>query len=110
MDANWRIFVDCKSPVSASALASKLFKLVSRTPASIEVEPYHKGGHLITAAIVLHETNWPLCVMESLSLAQRVARAWSITGSIEEELDAWSNEATVAGIASIHIQLTRVSA
>jgi len=110
MVATWRIFVDCKSSASASALASKLFQLASRTPGSIAVEPYHKGGHLITAATVLSETSWPHCVLESLSLAQRVARGWSITGNIQEELDAWSNESSVSGVTSIHLQLARVSA
>ena len=106
----WRVFVDCKASASASSLSSKLFKLVSRTPTSVAVEPYHKGGHVITATITLVETSWPNCVLEALSLSQKVARGWSITGNIEEELDAWSNESSVSGVTSVQVQLARASA
>jgi hypothetical protein len=43
-------------------------------------------------------------VVLALASAQCTGRGWLLSGSIAEELDAWSNHSLVSGVSPIHIQ------
>lgn len=51
--------------------------------------------------------SWPEFVVLALTSAQSIGRGWLLSGSIAEELDAWSSHSSVSGVSSIHIQAER---
>jgi hypothetical protein len=108
MEANWKIFTDCKSDAAAKKVATKFFVLVNSEPLSVIVEPYHKGGYVVTATVELEASAWSQSVLFALQKAQTVGKAWTISGNIADELDAWSNEALVPGIQSLHLLVLRM--
>jgi hypothetical protein len=52
---------------------------------------------------------WPGAIFQALLQAQMTGWEQIISGDIHHELDAWSNESVVSGIASVHLRVyTRV--
>ena len=93
MNAAYKVFTDCSAKV-----AKRYFSTIGSEPSTLTITPYHKGGFLIAGAIPISAHNWPEVIFEALSAAQNVGRAWVITGNIDEELDAWSNDSVILGI------------
>ena len=104
MKVSWRIFTDCKSDAASNRVVVSHFKAIGITALDISATPYHKGGFIVTADSEHSSENWSNFVVAVLSLAQKAANGWTISGDIAEELDAWSNSARTAGVSAIHIQ------
>jgi hypothetical protein len=104
MKVSWRIFTDCKSATAANRVVSTHFKAIGIAALEVSAAPYHKGGFIVTADTEHSSESWPHFVVEALSLAQKSATDWALSGNIAEELDAWSNSARTAGVSAMHIQ------
>jgi len=79
-----------------------------------KIEPYSKGGFVCSFEVAPNENEWPEVIVEALSLAQHIGRDWKLSGSfleafwklsgsIEDEVDAWSNDSSVHGVKSVHL-------
>jgi hypothetical protein len=110
LNAAYKIFTDCSSKEAAAKVAKRYFSTIGSEPSTLTIAPYHKGGFLIAGAIPISAHNWPEVIFEALSIAQNVGRAWVITGNIDEELDAWSNDSAISGVSSIQLQVVRACA
>ncbi|WP_074870793.1 hypothetical protein [Atopomonas hussainii] len=110
MDASWELFVDCTSEKSAITVSRKYLERIEKVEASPQIEAYHKGGFKVIFSTKHKSTSWPDFIYEIMSTAQKASRNWVISGSIAEEVDLWSNEHSVIGVTSVHLQATRVYA
>lgn len=107
MDLNWHLFTNCTSQEAALKVAARLFEQIGLGVSSLRAESYHKGGFTVRTTSSHVAQTWAEFVVLALALAQSAGRAWILNGSIADELDAWSNDSTVSGVSSIHVQATR---
>jgi hypothetical protein len=107
MEAYWKIFTNCTSDPAARKVADHVWTLAKLEPRSVYAEPYHKGGYVVFGKVELEVSEWPQAVLLALQMAQSAGRAWTISGDIADELDAWSNESLVSGIRSLHVLVRR---
>ena len=103
MNLTWTIFVDCNSEPSAAKVATRLFQRAGIAVPMFSIESYHKGGFKVMARTLSPSVSWSEFVVNSLSLAQSVARQWILSGCITSELDAWSNSPAVPGVVALHL-------
>ena len=104
MKVLWRIFTNCNSDAATTKVVSAHFQSARIEASDLTVTPYHKGGFLVTASTEHLVETWPCFVVDTLSLAQKTATGWILTGDINQELDAWSNSPKTPGVSAIHIQ------
>lgn len=107
MELSWRFFTDCTSQEAAIKVAARIFEQAGLGVSTLHAESYHKGGFMVSTCSIHVAQSWPEFVVLALTSAQSTGRGWVLSGSIEEELDAWSNHSVVSGVSSIHIQADR---
>jgi len=107
MHVSWRIFVDAGSDRNARVLLKRVGEALGIQPEAARVEPYHKGGFVLVISAAVPAGSWPEVVVKLLAQAQELGRGWQLSGSILEELDAWSNLSSVAGVQSVHLLCQR---
>jgi len=107
MNTTVKIFTDAKSGKKAFVVLSKIKSKIHSHSLSEKCEPYHKGGYVCSIEIRLPSSSWEEIPYNLLSLCQNIGSAWKISGNIEEEFDAWSNESNVQGVNSVHVQCLR---
>ena len=107
MKASWRVFTNAHDKESARVLLKRTIKALGVEASEAETEPYYKGGFLISFGTVPASSVWSEKVVELIALAEKVGRGWILSGSIIEALDLWSNESTIAGVQSIHLNCER---
>jgi|GEM_PF-4267530 len=82
---------------------------MDRDVAEYEAVPYRKtGGHKVRFRIALEASQWNDAVVECISLGQRVAHGWGISGSVLSDPGALSTSTSVAGVVMIAWELERV--
>jgi len=107
MHVSWRIFVDAQSAKSAGVLLDRVAGALQIRPEAARIEPYHKGGFVLEISCPLADAPWSEVVVGLLARAQQVATSWELSGSILEELNAWSIQSRIAGVKSLHLQCQR---
>ena len=107
MELHWRLFTSCTSREAALRVAARLFEQASPDVSNLRAESHHKGGFMVSASSSHLAQSWPELVVLALTSAQSVGHGWVLSGSIAEELDAWSNHSAVSGVSSIHVQAVR---
>lgn len=107
MNAIWRVFADVNSEKKAETVLKNFLKELDATQNDSSIESYHKGGFLIKIEVITKDGNWAQVVLHLLTLAERVGRGWQISGSIQNELDLWTNESNIVGIQAIQLQCAR---
>jgi hypothetical protein len=107
MKLHWRIFTNCTSADSALKVAASHFEKAGISAAAIKAEPYHKGGFQVSAHTEHTAQPWSEFVVYALATAQNTGHGWQLTGTITEELDAWSNSSVISGITSTHVQAVK---
>jgi len=101
----WKIFTSANTAEKAKKVLRNVTSIVDMNCNTEKVEPYHKGGFVCTFSCVNEGSNWPESVFLALTEAQKVGRGWILSGSIEQELDAWCNESSVSGVENMHLVL-----
>lgn len=107
MNLHWCLFTSCASQEAALKVAAKHFEKASIEVGDISAEPYYKGGFKVSTCSDHLAQSWSEFVVLALALAQNTGHGWILTGSVTEELNAWSNLSVVSGISSIHVQAIR---
>jgi hypothetical protein len=108
MVSHWSAFVDAKTTEAARRILKCLETEFGRSLDDVSINPNTKtGGHKSTFYVRLVATTWNDAVVEIIELGQRVARAWELTGSIVDEIEASSNRPRVAGVSMITVSLRR---
>lgn len=107
MELYWRLFTNCTSQQAALKVAARMFEQASLEISNLHAEPYHKGGFIVSACSHHAAQSWPEFVVLALASAQSTGCGWLLSGSIAEELDAWSNHSLASSVSSIHIQAER---
>lgn len=102
----WKVFTDANSENKAEKVSKKFIAKLGVECALDKIEPY-ATGFVCTFSSVMNTSNWSECVLDSLTLAQKVGRAWVLSGAIEDELDIWSNAPSVMGVNNIQLLVTR---
>lgn len=107
MKAHWRIFANVSNENKAETVLKHFLKELDTSPNETHIEIYHKGGFLLTIETITKNENWAEVVLELLTLAENAGRGWQISGSIQDELDLWTNESSVGGVQSVNLQCLR---
>ncbi len=92
---------------NARTVISRLNKIVSAE--LLELERYHKGGTSARLVKEMPEAPWATTVLQSLQLAQSFGRAWTITGSAEEEIDLCTSNVSISGIDWAQVRISRTT-
>ena len=103
MSIYWKIFTPAGSKDKAMKVAKSVVKFIGVSHSELVVEPYHKGGFTCSFETIVSKGDWSCVVFETIELAQIIGRAYTITGSIHDELDMWSNEPSVSGVTNIQV-------
>lgn len=107
MKANWRVFANVSNEKKAETVLKHFLQVLDISPNETHIESYHKGGFLLTIETITKNENWAEVVLELLTLAERTGKGWQISGSIQNEFDVWTNESSVVGVQSVHVQSLR---
>ena len=99
----WRVFTDARTEAKAKTVLAKVLIKLGETSTNAVFEPYQIDGFVCSFATLPKSAIWSEVVLESIALAQSVARSWIVSGDILVELDAWSNDSTVVGVQNIHL-------
>lgn len=109
MKTTIKIFTEAANEKNASVVMNKCRKQLKLETLSECCEPYHKGGYVCRFEAEVPATDWETIPYRLLSLCQRLGYGWQLSGDIEHEFDAWSNDASVVGGNSIHVLCSRLS-
>ncbi|MBN2733187.1 MAG: hypothetical protein JXR26_12220 [Balneolaceae bacterium] len=101
----WKIFTNAQTEEKASQVIENLLDQLSVDYSNLEIKPYHKGGFTGTFCHPAGADTWSEAVIETLANAQQIGRSWILSGDIEKELDAWSNNSSITGVTNLHIIL-----
>ncbi|MBN5151888.1 hypothetical protein JY458_13025 [Stenotrophomonas maltophilia] len=107
MELYCRLFTNCTSQQAGLKVAARMFEQAGPEVSNLHAEPYQKGGFLVSACSHHAAQSRPEFVVLVLASAQCTGRGWLLSGSIAEELDAWSSHSLVSDVSSIHIQAER---
>ena len=99
--SHWRIVTDTRRPDAAERLAAKLQALLGRAFREMNVDAYHKGGHVVAFDMEHDIRDWEATVYDVISCAQQMGQGWSISGCITEELDLVTTRTAIAGIKMV---------
>lgn len=101
MNSMWKVWTDATTEEKAARVGQRVLNALGRQ-ATVTVAPYEKtGGHVVQFALRVEATSWAEGVLAALGLAQRAGRSWTLLGSVLDELDAVSSDATVAGVTML---------
>lgn len=103
MSVYWKIFTDAGNQDKALKVAKSAIKSVGVSQIDIVVEQYHKGGFSCSFETLTESSNWSDVVVSTIQLAQNIGRAYIISGSINNELEMWSNDPSVSGVTHIQV-------
>jgi len=103
----WKVFTDAGSKDKAMKVAKSVVKSIDISYSELLVEPYHKGGFTCSFETPVSKGDWSLVLLQTIELAQKVGRSYIITGSIQNELDLWSNESNISGVTNIQIVVVK---
>ena len=107
MIVHWRLYTNCESEKNAKAVMNKATKKLKVKIEKSKIEPYHKGGYVCSFSNQLEIENWNEIPFLALALGQRIGRMWTISGDINSEFSAWSNESSISGIENIELGIER---
>jgi hypothetical protein len=109
MTVLWKVFTDAGNEQGAARIFKRVLGILGGEISDSHLQPYPKGGFVISFCSSTSATSWPEAVVEVLGSAQRVGHGWLLSGNIAEELDACCNKPRVAGITFIHVTCQHVS-
>ena len=105
MKSYWTIWVDAKSEAKTLKVYDRVISKMAVEPLDRKVEKYHKGGYKISFQLSHSSAEWSNLIFLLLATGQRIANQWIITGDIQQDASAWSNDVREPGVSSIHWQL-----
>ncbi len=88
-------------------VVKSVFKSIGISHSKLVIEPYDKGGFTCSFETPKSKGDWSLVVLQAMELAQNIGRFYIITGSIQDELDLWSNESSVSGVTNIQVVVVK---
>ncbi len=99
MHSSWNLWVTTKNKEKAQRLYSKVIEQMGRAAQLCSIEPYPKiDGFVVSFKIELDSQQWNDAVVETISLGQRFAYAWHLTGEIEGSPEATSHQTNIPGV------------
>ncbi len=107
MKTKIKVYTEAKTEKNALVVLSKIKTKIEFNSYLDICEPYDKGGHICTFEIDVPSQEWTEIPYKLLTICQRIGYAWQLSGNIEEEFDAWSNETNISGVSSVHVQCSR---
>jgi hypothetical protein len=103
----WKIFTDANSINSTEKVLKWFVEKLGVEFTSKVIEKYHKGGHTCSFETHLELDDWPKAVLNTIELAQKMGRSYTINNSIICDLDLWSNESSISGVTNIQVSVTK---
>jgi hypothetical protein len=70
-------------------------------PLDLSLAPYPKGGFIAAFRTVCHAERWNDAVVEVIDLGQRIAFAWTLNGSVLDDLSGWTTKSRVSGVTAV---------
>ena len=107
MKIHWKIFTNTNNEDKTKALVARLVNKNKDEYSDLKIELYHKSGFVSHFTTPLASSKWSEVIVESLSKAQVVGRSWIVTGNIETELEAWSNDSSISGVENMQISIEK---
>ena len=105
MSIQWHLFTKADSNAAAEKKVESVVRELGVPKAESNIFSESTNRFEATFTTQVSEDAWASLVVQALALAQKIGRAWHLSGGIEKELDAWSNESALSDISSIHIML-----
>ncbi len=105
MNIEWQIYTNAKSEAAANTILEDVSSSMAVPIAESSFDSSDRGGFVINLKTAISEDSWSLAVVRSIAIAQKIARTWHLSGDIESEVDAWSNEPAIPGLTSAHMIL-----
>lgn len=103
-----KIWVNAKTTDKTVRLLKKVEEKLGKELAETIIESYPKiNGFVVRFVLSIENENWNDSVLETISIAQRIGYAWQIGGRIEDEFSIYSNKASVFGVESIELTVTK---
>jgi hypothetical protein len=101
MISQWKLWCDAANEKNAGNILTQVRKILPAAALEPSIEPYHKGGYVVSFSIKHTSESWNDYVVEVIAFGQCLGHAWNISGDITLQVDGWSNESRVPGIQSI---------
>ncbi|WP_290523234.1 hypothetical protein [Alcanivorax sp.] len=101
MKSHWKFWCDAKNEKNAGVVLSKLRNSFFLNVVDHTIDPYHKGGYVISLVAAGRATTWNDHIVEVIAAGQTLGRGWTILGDINDQAEGWSNESNVSGITSV---------
>lgn len=108
MNSRWTIWIDAKTEAKCSDLLDRLAVALQRTLKDLDVrlDP-NTGSHKASCTVALEATSWNDAVVEVISLGQSVGYAWSLRGSVRDDLQGDCMSGRIAGIEGLQWHLRK---
>ncbi len=107
MNLNWRLFTDCGSEKNAEKVMRNAISSLGVEAKNTSIKPYHKGGYVCSFLSKAKTESWKEIPYSALAQAQKIGRMWVVSGNIDFEFSAWSNESSISGIMSIEVGIDK---
>ena len=105
MNIEWQLFTKDNSEDSINKIFDSVTKKINIPVSKSKIESSKERGVIIELTTPISEESWSLAVVRALAIGQKIGRAWHLSGNIEIEVDAWSNESEIPGITALHLML-----
>jgi len=85
----WKLHLNATSECSAQKIVMQCIAVFERSPTSLKIEKYNKGGYRAILELA-HDENysWSELVLEIIALGQCLGTGWSMSGNIYDDPSA----------------------
>lgn len=101
--------MNASSEESAHRLITRLCELMTLERADLVLAPYHKGGYVVSLKITHTASSRDEAVLDVIREGQRLGRAWTLFGDIDQSPAGWSNECVVSGVTALSWSFVEVT-
>lgn len=71
--------------------------------------PYHNGGYVVSFKLTHAVSSRDEAVIDVIREGQRLGRAWTLFGDIDQSPAGWSNECVVSGVTALSWSFVEVT-
>ena len=108
MHSRWTIWIDTKTAAKCSALLDRLAVAWGRELKNLDVRlDANSGIHKASCTVALEATSWNDAVVEVISLGQSIGYAWSLRGSVLDDVAGDCMAGRIAGIEGLQWHLRK---
>jgi len=106
MNARWTVWVDAKTGTECTSLLDRLAVAWGRKLKAVDVRwDSNTNAHKASFTVPLEAASWNDAVVEVIALGQSVGYAWSLRGSVLDDVAGDCMKSRIAGINGLQWHL-----